>query len=245
MGRKVAHRWPKGVWHTGKSVPYRARADRALHCFRLVLCRTGTIVLSNVRIVCDSPVKAHRRSGPRRSMVARASSSRPTPASLPPERTKSRAAMIFIPIEPAAKRVASGASGVTVPVAAWPGSPRLRKMAATSVSQSRVRVVDRLGAQADSSCAGLRDRGRDGIVVPARARHTPANTGDTSLRLCTIYGPPNHVDHLTQPGKSDAPASHEVFGGAASEEQTSVRATPPAAAACRHGRRIARPTASG
>jgi mannose-6-phosphate isomerase-like protein (cupin superfamily) len=60
-------------------------------------------------------------------------------------------------------------------------------------------------------------KGGDGIVVPAGARHNLTNTGDTSLRLYTIYGPPNHVDHLEQPRKSNALASHEVFDGVASE----------------------------
>lgn len=30
----------------------------------------------------------------------------------------------------------------------------------------------------------------DGIIVPAGAVHNLTNTGDTPLRLCTIYGPP-------------------------------------------------------
>lgn len=60
-------------------------------------------------------------------------------------------------------------------------------------------------------------KGGDGIIVPAGARHNLSNTGDTQLRLYTIYGPPNHLDKLNQPKKSDALASTEVFDGAASE----------------------------
>jgi hypothetical protein len=43
------------------------------------------------------------------------------------------------------------------------------------------------------------------------------NTGDESLRLYTIYGPPNHVDKLVEVTKSEAEASREVFDGVASE----------------------------
>jgi mannose-6-phosphate isomerase-like protein (cupin superfamily) len=57
----------------------------------------------------------------------------------------------------------------------------------------------------------------DGMIVPAGAKHNLINTGDKSLRLYTIYGPPNHIDKLVQKKKSDAMASTEVFGGVASE----------------------------
>ncbi len=57
----------------------------------------------------------------------------------------------------------------------------------------------------------------DGIIVPAGAVHNLTNTGDTPLRLYTIYGPPNHVDALVQTMKSQAEAAHEVFDGATTE----------------------------
>jgi mannose-6-phosphate isomerase-like protein (cupin superfamily) len=57
----------------------------------------------------------------------------------------------------------------------------------------------------------------DGIIVPAGALHNLRNTGDKALRLYTLYGPPNHIDKLAQKHKSDAEASHEVWGGVASE----------------------------
>lgn len=38
----------------------------------------------------------------------------------------------------------------------------------------------------------------DGIIVPAGARHNLKNTGYKPLRLYTLYGPPNHIDHLVQ-----------------------------------------------
>lgn len=60
-------------------------------------------------------------------------------------------------------------------------------------------------------------KGGDGIIVPAGALHNLTNTGDQPLRLYTLYGPPNHIDHLVQNEKSDAEASHEVFDGVPSE----------------------------
>ena len=60
-------------------------------------------------------------------------------------------------------------------------------------------------------------KGGDAIIVPAGARHNLTNTGDTPLRLYTLYGPPNHIDGLDQPKKSDAMKSDEVFDGVASE----------------------------
>lgn len=57
----------------------------------------------------------------------------------------------------------------------------------------------------------------DGILVPAGARHNLRNTGDKAMRLYTLYGPPNHVDKLVQSRKSEATASHEVFGGVPTE----------------------------
>jgi mannose-6-phosphate isomerase-like protein (cupin superfamily) len=59
--------------------------------------------------------------------------------------------------------------------------------------------------------------GDDAIVVPAGARHNVINTGDTALKLYTLYGPPNHLDKLIEPTKADAAASREVFDGVTSE----------------------------
>jgi mannose-6-phosphate isomerase-like protein (cupin superfamily) len=57
----------------------------------------------------------------------------------------------------------------------------------------------------------------DGIVVPAGALHNLKNTGEKPMRLYTLYGPPNHVDHLVQGKKSEAEASHESFDGVTTE----------------------------
>ena len=55
------------------------------------------------------------------------------------------------------------------------------------------------------------------IVVPAGAKHNLINTGDKPMKLYTIYGPPNHVDHLAEVTKAQAMASHEVFDGKTTE----------------------------
>jgi mannose-6-phosphate isomerase-like protein (cupin superfamily) len=60
-------------------------------------------------------------------------------------------------------------------------------------------------------------KGGDGLIVPAGAKHNLVNTGDKSLRLYTIYGPPNHIDKLVENTKAEAEASREVFDGVASE----------------------------
>jgi mannose-6-phosphate isomerase-like protein (cupin superfamily) len=57
----------------------------------------------------------------------------------------------------------------------------------------------------------------DCIIVPAGAVHNLRNTGDTPLRLYTLYGPPNHIDKLVQKTKAVAQAAHEVFDGVTSE----------------------------
>lgn len=66
---------------------------------------------------------------------------------------------------------------------------------------------------------GVNHKVKDGdcIIVPAGAVHNLTNTGDTTLHLYTLYGPPNHIDHLIQSRKAEAEASDEVFDGVATE----------------------------
>jgi mannose-6-phosphate isomerase-like protein (cupin superfamily) len=59
--------------------------------------------------------------------------------------------------------------------------------------------------------------GDDAIIVPAGARHNVINTGNTALKLYTVYGPPNHIDKMIEPAKAGAAASREVFDGVMSE----------------------------
>ena len=58
-----------------------------------------------------------------------------------------------------------------------------------------------------------------GVIVPAGARHNVRNTGDDSLKLYTLYGPPEHKDGVIQSTKADADArhSHEEWDGRATE----------------------------
>ena len=55
------------------------------------------------------------------------------------------------------------------------------------------------------------------IVVPAGARHNIRNTGDTPLKLYTIYAPPEHIDGTVHVTKADAAASNEHFDGKTTE----------------------------
>jgi mannose-6-phosphate isomerase-like protein (cupin superfamily) len=57
----------------------------------------------------------------------------------------------------------------------------------------------------------------DAIIVPAGAKHNVINTGDKSLKLYTIYGPPDHKDGVVHKTKADAEASEEHFDGATTE----------------------------
>ena len=57
----------------------------------------------------------------------------------------------------------------------------------------------------------------DGIVVPAGARHNIINTGEKSLKLYTIYGPPEHVDGVVRISRAEAEAREEHFDGTTTE----------------------------
>lgn len=55
------------------------------------------------------------------------------------------------------------------------------------------------------------------IVIPAGARHNVTNTGNSPLKLYTIYGPPEHKDGTVHETKAEADASHEHFDGKTTE----------------------------
>lgn len=46
-------------------------------------------------------------------------------------------------------------------------------------------------------------------IVPAGARHNVVNTGDTPLRLYTLYGPPEHRDATVHTDKAQAKRDHD------------------------------------
>lgn len=60
-------------------------------------------------------------------------------------------------------------------------------------------------------------KGGDAIIVPAGAHHNLINSGDKTLHVYTLYGPPNHADQLLEQRKADAQASTETFDGVTSE----------------------------
>jgi mannose-6-phosphate isomerase-like protein (cupin superfamily) len=55
------------------------------------------------------------------------------------------------------------------------------------------------------------------IVVPAGAKHNIVNTGDTPLKLYTLYAPPNHRDGIVHQTRADAEADDETFDGETTE----------------------------
>jgi mannose-6-phosphate isomerase-like protein (cupin superfamily) len=69
--------------------------------------------------------------------------------------------------------------------------------------------------------AGVAHEVRDGIVilVPAGTSHNIINTSvDKSLRLYTVYSPPNHRDGVIHRTKADAKADQEdIFDGKTTE----------------------------
>ena len=47
------------------------------------------------------------------------------------------------------------------------------------------------------------------IVIPAGTQHNVVNTGDDTLKLYTIYTPPEHKDGVVHATKADAMADEE------------------------------------
>ena len=56
------------------------------------------------------------------------------------------------------------------------------------------------------------------IVIPAGTKHNIINTSEEkSLKLYTIYSPPNHRDGVIHPTKKDAESDEEHFDGKTTE----------------------------
>ena len=67
---------------------------------------------------------------------------------------------------------------------------------------------------------GVKHRVRDGsgVVVPSGARHNVVNTSKTeTLKLYTIYSPPEHKDGIVKRTKKVAEESEEHFDGKTTE----------------------------
>lgn len=54
-----------------------------------------------------------------------------------------------------------------------------------------------------------------GVIVPAGARHNVINTGDKTLKLYTLYAPPEHREGVVHPSKADEREEH--FDGTTTE----------------------------
>lgn len=55
------------------------------------------------------------------------------------------------------------------------------------------------------------------VVVPEGANHNIINTGTVSLKLYTIYSPPNHRDGVVHHTRADARADSEQYDGQTTE----------------------------
>ena len=55
------------------------------------------------------------------------------------------------------------------------------------------------------------------LVVPAGANHNIINTGTVSLKLYTVYSPPNHRDGVIHHTRADVEADNEHFEGKTTE----------------------------
>jgi mannose-6-phosphate isomerase-like protein (cupin superfamily) len=66
---------------------------------------------------------------------------------------------------------------------------------------------------------GVRTEIRAGyaVLVPAGTRHNIVNTGLESLKLYTLYAPPNHRDGVVHHTRAEAQADGEHFDGKTSE----------------------------
>ncbi len=47
------------------------------------------------------------------------------------------------------------------------------------------------------------------VIVPAGAKHNVVNSGDTPLKLYTLYGPPEHKDGTVHRDKDQAERDHD------------------------------------
>lgn len=54
------------------------------------------------------------------------------------------------------------------------------------------------------------------VIVPAGVEHNVINTGEESMKLYTVYSPPEHKDGTVHKTKTDAEAREEHFDGTTS-----------------------------
>lgn len=70
-----------------------------------------------------------------------------------------------------------------------------------------------------ASINGVTHKVKDGdcVIVPAGAVHNLTNTGDQTLRVYTLYAPPEHRDGVIQKTKAEAEVADEAFDGGTTE----------------------------
>lgn len=59
--------------------------------------------------------------------------------------------------------------------------------------------------------------GGDVIIIPAGAEHNVINTGDSNLKMYTIYSPAHHQDGVIRATKEEAVADSPEFDGKTTE----------------------------
>ncbi|MEO5586824.1 MAG: cupin domain-containing protein [Novosphingobium sp.] len=57
----------------------------------------------------------------------------------------------------------------------------------------------------------------DAVIVPQGARHNVIASGTETLKLYTIYGPPEHLDGTIHKTSAEAEKAHEHFDGKTTE----------------------------
>jgi mannose-6-phosphate isomerase-like protein (cupin superfamily) len=57
----------------------------------------------------------------------------------------------------------------------------------------------------------------DAVIVPSGALHNVINTGDTPLKLYTIYSPAHHKDQIVRSTKKEAEDNEAEFDGITTE----------------------------
>jgi len=55
------------------------------------------------------------------------------------------------------------------------------------------------------------------VLVPAGTNHNIINTGSTSMKIYTLYSPPNHRDGVVHHTRAEAEADDEQFDGKTTE----------------------------
>jgi mannose-6-phosphate isomerase-like protein (cupin superfamily) len=55
------------------------------------------------------------------------------------------------------------------------------------------------------------------VIVPAGTEHNIINTGETAMKLYTLYSPPNHRDGIVHQTRADAQADTEYYDGKTTE----------------------------